>query len=157
MEANRPGRPEAAAVIWNWQEGDRPDAEGPPHGSRLRGVLQASIGASVGAGVFWFVSQTFGTVIFVIAATIAFAALVSPSGLYALIERAFAALGRGIARLLTWVLLPGIFYLFFVPFGLLFRRGQRDSMKRFFDPSADSYWSDRSAGVVASASRARQF
>ena len=57
---------------------------------------------------------------------------------------------RVVGRFLTWILLSWIFYGFFLPFGALFRRGRRDSMKRFYEPEALSYWSScepREAGL----------
>ena len=158
MREVRPGRPEAAAVIWNWREAA--PASGSPRSAaslRTRGALQAVAGATVGGLVLAFVSKTFGFVILGIASLILLSALLSPTGLYAAIDRGFAALGRGVGIVLTWLTLPVIFFLFFVPFGFLFRRGRRDSMRRFYEVSATSYWSDRSEGVVASSSRSRQF
>jgi len=82
-------------------------------------------------------------VILTIASIILLAALISPTGLFAGIERGFDALGHAASRLVTLVLLSAIFYSFFLPFGLLFRRGRRDSMKRFYEPEAHTYWSPR--------------
>jgi hypothetical protein len=41
------------------------------------------------------------------------------------------------------VLLVPLFVLFFLPFGLLARRGRRDRLGRFFDPDAPTYWKRR--------------
>ena len=87
------------------------------------------------------------------------AAMLSPLALFAAIERSFAALGRWVGKALQWTLLPAIFYGFFTPFALLFRRGRRDAMTRYFDADAKSYWSPHGErrGKTASASRERLY
>jgi len=89
------------------------------------------------------------------AALLGLAALLSPLGLFAAIERLLAAVGTRIQRALTWLLLPMIFFLFFVPFRRFFRRGRRDSMRRFYDPGAPSYWQPREASPARGAERYR--
>jgi len=154
----RAGRPEAAAAIWQWQA-VRGAAGGKAQGRvRLRGCLQALAGAAVGLLLYWLSgSRVIATVVLTIAGAIALAALISPGGAYAAIERAFAALGGAVGRAMAALLMPLVFYAVFVPFGLLFRRGRRDSMRRFFEPDAATYWSRRERGRTASASRRRQY
>ncbi len=66
--------------------------------------------------------------------------LLSPTGLYAALQRLFAATGRAAGRITTWLVMVPLFYLFFLPFGRLLRRGRRDRLKRSFDRAAGSYW-----------------
>ena len=75
-----------------------------------------------------------------VAAIILFSALVSPTGLYRGIQGLFATLGNATGRALTWLMLVPLFYLFFLPFGVLLRRGRRDRLKRYFEPDKESYW-----------------
>ena len=150
------GRAEAAASIWDWrgrESGAQPTE--PVRSVLIRVARQALVGATAGGLIFHFVSPAVGSIVLTIAAVILTSALLSPRGLFAAIEKLFASLGVGIGRAFTWILLPAIFYLFFVPFGVLFRRGQRDSMKRFYEPDADSYWSPRDD--VKAASHSRQY
>jgi len=157
MQPNQ-GRSEAAAVIWDWR--GRKSADGSmdrARAIRIRGTTQALVGATAGGLIFHFVSPTVGTIVLTISGVILASALLSPKGLFSAIERLFVSLGLGIGRVFTWILLPLIFYLVFLPFGLLLRRGRRDSMKRFYEPDADSYWSQRDGVTTASASRDRQY
>ena len=124
---------------------------------RLRGALQAAVGIAVGAVVLLYLSQPAGTIILSIASVVGLAALLSPHGLFAAFERATAALGRVIGRSVTWLLMFLIFYGIFVPFRLLFRRGHRDAMRRFYEPDAETYWETRELGRSASTLRERQF
>ena len=153
----RPGRAEAAAAIWDWRGERSQIPEAKPSRPRLRGTLQALAGAGIGALVFALLSRIAGTVVMSIATLILLSALLSPSGLYAGIERLFAALGRRVGTGLTWIVLPLIFYLIFLPFGTLFRSGRRDPMKRFYETDAESYWSPRRVGRSGSAFHTRQY
>ena len=152
------GKPEAAAVVWQWQSRLPPGPEADASSrSRRRGVLQAVGGGVVGLGVYQFLSATIGSVVLGIASVILLSALISPTGLYAGIERLFEALGRLTGSLLTWLLLVPLFYLFFLPFGKLMRRGRRDRLKRFLDPDTGSYWEPHEGPTAGSASHERQF
>lgn len=144
MTQARAGRPEAAAVIWSWRPaGPSPrPATGP---IRVRGAVQAAVGLAVAGGLAWLGRHTPAIVVASVASAIGLAAIASPLGVFAAIERAFAALAVRVGQALTWILLPVIFYLFFVPFGLLFRRGRRDAMRRYFDREAPTYWTTRGA------------
>ena len=146
MELQRTGgRPEAAAAIWSWQEEIAPRVEELPAKARLRGTLRALVAGVIGALLLLLWSRTVGAVVLGIAGVILASALFSPLGLYSTLERFFAALGRATGRALAWVLLPPIFYFFFLPFGRLLRRGQRDRMKRFYERETPSYWEPREA------------
>jgi hypothetical protein len=112
---------------------------------------------AVGAVLFAFWSRPIGTVVLVVGGTIGLSALASPTGLYAGIEGLFAALGRWTGRGLTWLLLVPLFYLFFLPFGLLLRRGRRDRLKRYFEQEAETYWEPHSGPTASSPWRTRQY
>ena len=150
------GRPEAAEVIWRWREqGVSASREQSPGRARIRGSVQALVGGGAATAIYLFWSQMIGTVVFCIAAVILFSALVSPKGLYRALEGLFAALGNFTGRALTWLMLVPLFYLFFLPFGLLLRRGSRDRMKRYFEPDRASYWEPHKA--FSAADHERQF
>lgn len=152
------GRPEAAAAIWNWRSREPPDAAVVPTGpARKRGALQALVGATAGALMLFFGARVLAGIIFTIASVTLVAAIVSPTGLYAGIERAFKALGHRVGLALTWLLMGILFYLLFLPFGLLFRRGTKDPMRRFYEAGTTTYWEGRTRGRSASGSRIRQY
>jgi hypothetical protein len=153
MEA---GRPEAAAAIWNWREDAQASAPS-ARSARWRGVLRGALVASVGLLLFAFWSTRVGAVVCIVAGVILFSALVSPTGLYAGVEGLFAALGKWTGQALTWIVMVPLFYLFFLPFGLLLRRGRRDRLKRYFESDAPSYWEPHEGPTASSASRVRQY
>jgi hypothetical protein len=152
----RVGNPKASAVIWRWRS-EEPEAEAAPSATsqRVRGTLQALVGAAFGlaSGLFW--SKTVAIVAFTAAGVVLFCALVSPNGLYALLHRLFEATGRVVGRAMTWIVMVPIFYLFFLPFGKLLRRGRRDRLRRYYEPDAATYWEPHM--VMKSSSRERQY
>ena len=62
-----------------------------------------------------------------------------------------------IGFVVSHVVLAVVYYLVLTPIGLATRLFGYDSMKRKFDPDADSYWIERSADVVDSKRYFRQF
>jgi hypothetical protein len=148
----RSGRPEAAAVVWEWNPASAAPSRRDARPVRRRGALQAAAGLAVAAGFAWLGHRAPAGVAAGIAGVIGVAALASPFGVYAAIERVFATLGRWVGGALAWIALPLIFYLFFAPFSVLFRRGRRDSMKRAFDAGAESYWTSRERRSATTAS-----
>ena len=137
----RVGNPKASAAIWRWRA-EEPKSEAAPSAAsmRVRGTLQALAGAAFGLAFHLFWSRTVAIVVFTAAAVVLLCALVSPNGLYALLHRLFEATGRVVGRAMTWIVMLPIFYLFFLPFGKLLRRGRRDRLHRFFEPEAETYW-----------------
>ena len=137
----REGNPKAAAAIWHWRA-EEPVSEARPSAAsvRLRGSLQALVGAAFGLASHLFWSKTVAIVAFTAAGLVLFCALASPHGLYALLRRLFEATGRVVGRAMTWIVMVPIFYLFFLPFGKLMRRGRRDRLHRYFDAEAETYW-----------------
>lgn len=156
----RPGRAEAAAAIWDWRAlraAKTGNAGALESQARTRGLLRGALVAVVGALVFVFWSRVAGSIALAFSGIVLTSALVSPTGLYAALERALESATRGLGLGLTWVFMSIIFYGVVTPFGLLFRRGSRDPMRRFYEPSAASYWSERTLGRSASKMRGRQF
>jgi hypothetical protein len=66
--------------------------------------------------------------------------MLSPKGLFAALEHMLGAVAGRLGRAIMWVSLVTVFCAFFVPFGALFRSGRRDTLKRFLEPDAESYW-----------------
>ncbi len=139
----RPGRPDAAAAIWRWQDGAMMDAARRVRAARRGALIRFVVASSAGA-LFFLLHRPIAAAAAGALGVLGLAlAIASPLGAYAALERAVATLGRLIGTLLTWLLLAPVFYLFFTPFGLLFRRGRRDPMKRALEPDAKTYWQRR--------------
>lgn len=85
------------------------------------------------------------------------AAMLSPFHVHPALQRVLRAFGRGVGRVVTWLLLVPLFYLVFTPFGLLARRGRRDPMARRLDRTVASYWEERPAESPGPEPYERQF
>ena len=152
------GRPEASALIWNRGELKAPGAAPPSAGRlRTRGVLQAAVGLTAGTLLWLYGPRVMAYVVLGIASLVMLSALLSPAGAFMALERMFGALGRPLGRATTWILLVPLFYLFFYPFGRLFRRGRRDLLRRYRDPETTTYWEPHEGKTAASGSLEKQF
>ncbi len=155
MQAMR-GRPEAAAAIWNpagrAQAAERARVER-LGSARRRGVVQAVVGLVVASLLFAYGATLIAKVVFAVTALLVLVSRASPLGAYAQIERGLAAFGRAVGTAMTWLLMVPVFYLIFLPFGLAFRRGASDRMRRRFDPEATTYWRRRDDGKSGSGGR----
>ncbi|HEY8428482.1 MAG TPA: hypothetical protein VIL20_08920 [Sandaracinaceae bacterium] len=137
----RPGRPEAAAAIWDWKRAD--DAPGRAASARRAARMRSAVAAAAGAALFYFERTSAAFVAWSLAGLTLALGLASPLGAHAAVDRLVARAGRLVGRAMTVLLLAPVFYLFFAPFGLLFRRGARDPLKRRFEPDATTYWKAR--------------
>ena len=151
------GLPEAAAVIWDplgtSASNDAEDTGRRLAATRRSGLLRALVAGAVAGGLIYFDFTGFGTAVAVFGGIVGLAALLSPGGLYAAILALFAWTGRMAGQAVGWLLLVPTFYLFFLPFGLVMRRGRRDGMRRFYEPEAATYWKDREERPVSSLER----
>ncbi len=139
-------RPEAERVAWTWKGRDdaaRNAEQARAAALRKKGLMQGAIGLVI-AGVFYGLGHpTLASVAGGLATLTAVLAIVSPTGAFAQLEVLLGKLGGVIGSVVTWLVMLPIFLFFFVPFGLLFRRGTNDKMMRVLDPNAKSYWRQR--------------
>lgn len=136
------GKPEAALVIS--PPVDRASIEAARVASLRRGgLVRALIGFTFAGVLFFFDRPIAASVALSISVLTAVLAITSPTKGYLALTRAVDRLGALIGTALTWLLLAPVFFLFFVPFGLLARRGKRDRIGRRFDRSAATYWITR--------------
>jgi len=152
MQQLEGGSPKASAAIWDWRAPKAQATGASDRSARLRGVIQGAVGGIVG-GVLWALGwHGVATAAFVVGGIVMASALVSPRGLYAAVQRLFEATGHAVGVGLSWLLLVPFFYLFFAPFGALFRRGRRDRLQRRYDSGAATYWEPHE-GMLASSGR----
>jgi hypothetical protein len=153
-----PGRAEAAQIIWDWKGTRARQASGHrARAVRLRGIGGGVVGGLIGLVLYHYVSVTVAMIAFGVAGLTSVAALVSPLGAYRWVEKAAGLLALAIGLILTWILLTPVYYGFFLPFSILFRRGDADQMKRRLDAAAPSYWIKRQDPPPGPAHYERQF
>jgi hypothetical protein len=156
-------------AIWNWPEADRSRARPDPAigAARKKGTLHALIGAAIGAVIFFVLPllvpggaghfRVLAVIAWSISGVILLTALISPGWAYAGLDRGIQVAAHAFGVVLTVGLMTPIFYLFFMPFRVLFRSGRRDRLMRAFPDKASTYWVDRSGEAFNPDSYQRQF
>ncbi len=159
-QQRRVGRPDAAATCFDWtpkQVVEEESAGSEAMNARKRGIRQSAITATLAAGLYYFISNDIGTVVFGVAGVLLVTSLLTPLSIYAGIEHFVAWIASRLEKGVTWLLMRLIFHLLFAPFGKLFRSGMRDSLKRTIEPERESYWNQRSSEPVTAESRKRLY
>lgn len=159
-QRRRVGRPEAAATCFDWtpqQLVEEESSGSEAMSARKRGIRQSAITATLAAGLYYFLSEDIGTIVFGVAGVLLVTSLLTPLSIYAGIERLVAWIAGRLEVGVTWLMMRLIFHLIFAPFRKLFRTGMRDPLKRFFEPELESYWNQRSPELVTAESRKRLY
>jgi hypothetical protein len=136
---------EPSAVIWSWrQEGDpgarARAAAAAAVAARGRGLLGAAIGLAVAAVVHHF-RPTAGFVVGGITLLFLLVALAAPLTLYPKVTGLLDRFAHAVGTAFTWLLMTLLYYLFFLPVGLLLRAGHKLAITTRFDRGLPSYWS----------------
>ena len=148
----------AAPLDWGWGDVKVAAAPAPtPRQIRIRGSVQFLVGATVATLFYLFGPTAVAYAVYAFSTLILISALSSPTGLYAGFDRLFRWTGVVVGRVLTWMLMVPLFYGVFLPFGVLFRRGSRDRLRRRMQPDAATYWEPHQGITAASASHTRQY
>lgn len=127
-------------MVWTWRV-PRADARvSEAAAARRAGLLRAAVGLVVGAVVWAIWRTSFGAVIVGVSVVVGLLALLSPLGAYRVLDRAIAWLGRTIGSAVTWGLMPIVYFLLFLPVGLLLRARGRLRLQGGPDKALASYW-----------------
>ncbi len=150
------GHQSPETVAWPWRQ--RAAAEAPSAAPiRTRATLQTVVAWAIAGVLYAFGHGLAAALVGVISSLAWVVALISPQGAWAILGSAMAGLARAVASALGWLMLIPLFYLFFLPFGLLFRRGSKDPMRRNLDKGAASYWIERQPVSDRITARKRMF
>lgn len=133
-----------SAVVWQWRRDPAAEAQakaGAARGARVRGAIQGAVGFLVALLVAFVLHRTtFATVIASIAGLVTLVALISPLGGFKWLTGLVEKLGRAIGLIVTWILMPLIFFLFFLPVGLFLRARGKTGITRGAEPKLSTYW-----------------
>jgi hypothetical protein len=131
---------EPSAVIWDWRRVDDRQARGREAiAARKRGLLGGVIGLAAAAVIHHF-RPTAGFVVGGIALLFLGIALASPLALYPRLMRLFDLFAHAVGTAVTWVLMTVLYYLFFLPAGLLLRATHKLAITTGFDRRLPTYW-----------------
>jgi hypothetical protein len=154
-------RPEASAVAWRWRDraaGATEDRAREARALRIRGLVGGGIGLGV-AALLHFVGhkETAAMVVGGIALLLALLALVAPLTLFKQVSHALEVFARGVASVVTWVLMAILFYVVFLPVGLVLRSGKKLAITKGADPRLPTYWTRTEERETPLESYRRQF
>lgn len=152
---------QASSIAWNWR--DRSSGAAAARGreaaaNRRRGVIGGAVGLAVAALVyFYFHRPVAAAVIAAIALVIALLALASPLGAYKGLTRVLDRFAHAVGATVTWVLMTVLFYLVFLPVGLVLRSRGRLGITRGPDRRLPTYWKSTAERVRTPESYRKQF
>lgn len=137
-------RAQASAVAWNWRDraaGNAAALVREASANRTKGLIGGAVGLAVAALLYFvFHRETMGSVVTGIAIAFALLALISPLGLYKGVLRALDRFAHAVGATVTWVLMTVLFYLVFLPAGLVLRARGKLHVSRGADRGLPTYW-----------------
>lgn len=150
---------EAAAVSWRWHPGEEPeDARAQEAAAaRRRGALGGLLGLLVAGAALLFHRPTMAAVVASLALLTTLVALASPLFLYRGLMAGLNVFAHGVGTAMTWMLMTLLFYLLFLPMGLLLRAAGKLDMKSFADPRVPTYWTPTAERARGADSYRKQF
>lgn len=159
MDSTAPTTP--SAVVWDWRRnaaGPGVDRAGEAAAARRRGAIGGLVGLSIAAAVwFLFDRPVAAAVIAGIAVALTLIAFLAPLTLYRKISRGLEVFAHWVGSGVTWVLMTLLYYLLFLPVGLVLRARHRLGITRSADRNAPTYWTDTEARPRTPETYRRQF
>jgi hypothetical protein len=143
-DASNPTRPDASAVAWNWRDRASKATDSlarEARSLRIRGVVGGAVGLAF-AALLYFVGHKVRTAEAVagIAIVLALLALAAPLTAFKTVNRVLEVFARGVATGVTWVLMTVLFYVVFLPIGLVLRARNKLGITKGADRRLSSYW-----------------
>jgi hypothetical protein len=136
-----------AAPVWDWRRMETAGGASVERRAREAAAArrQGAIGAAVGlvvAAALAFLLHRRGpaAVVAALSVLVALVALAAPLTLYRRLRDGLDVLGHWVATAVTWVLMTVLFFLLFLPVGLVMRATGKLTFTRFADPSLGTYW-----------------
>jgi len=137
-------RAEAASVAWSWRDraaGNAAALAREAVANRRKGLIGGAVGMAVAALFHFVFHRTLAAeVIAAIAILVVLLALASPLGLYKGLTRALDVFAHAVGTAITWVLMTVLFYLVFLPAGLILRGRKKLGITRGADRTLPTYW-----------------
>jgi len=139
-------RAQASSIAWNWR--DRAAANEAAlareaAANRTKGLIGGAVGLAVAALLYFVLHrEKMGAVVAGIAVCFALLAVASPLGAYKGVLKALDRFAHFVGAAVTWVLMTVLFYLVFLPAGLVLRARGRLHISRGAERGLGTYWID---------------
>ena len=150
----------ASSAAWSWRDRAAANEQARAReakAQRRKGLIGAVIGLAVAALLNYWDRPVAALVIAGIAIAIALIAVVSPLGLFKTLSRGLDQFAHAVGSGVTWVLMPILFYLVFLPVGLFLRARGRLAISRRADRRLPTYWTSTAERARTSESYRQQF
>lgn len=154
-----PERMDPSAVAWDWRRaGDRNDQDESIRNAaaRRRGVIGGLVGLAIAAAVYFFWRPGVAALIAGISLALALLAVAAPPA-YRKVAGLLDRFGHAVGMAVTWVLMTLLYWLLFLPVGLLLRARGRLAVTTHPDRRLPSYWSSTEGRPWTAESYRKQF
>jgi hypothetical protein len=149
------GGRDAASAIWDWRRRPGDGAAEAARRLRRRGLVQGLVGLAAAAAIGLLWRPRLGWIVGGVAVAVTLLAVAWPAA-YARLATLLERFGHGVGLVVTWLLLPLLYLLLFLPLGLVLRARRRLRLTRRPDPRLASYWRPAAEARPAEAYR-KQF
>lgn len=137
-------RAEASSIAWDWRDRAAGETEARAReaaANRRKGLIGGTVGLAAAAlAYFYFHRPVAAAVIAAVAVLILLLAMMSPLGLYKGLTRALDRFAHAVGSAVTWVLMTVLFYLVFLPIGLVLRGRGKLAISKSADRRLPTYW-----------------
>jgi hypothetical protein len=147
-----------SSLVWNWRAAAAGDTREEAAAARRQGAIGGGVGLAVAAVLAFLLHRTgLATAVAAAALAVAVLALAAPLTLYRRLRGALDRLAKWVGIAVTWLLMTVLFYLLFLPVGLILRATGKLTFTRFADPALETYWTATEGGVHTAESYRKQF
>jgi len=158
-----PQNQDPSAVVWDWNRTATGDDQNEAKrnaaaniAARRRGVIGGIIGLLIAAVVYQFWRPGLAYVIAGISLTLALLAVVAPPA-YRKVAGLLDRFGHAVGMAVTWLLMTLLYYILFLPVGLLLRMRGKLAVTRHPDRRLASYWISTEGKAWTAESYRKQF
>ncbi len=158
---------QASSLVWKWRpatasatgdEADRQARTSLASAARRQGAIGGAIGLTAAAALAFLLHRPgLATVVAAVSLLVALLALAAPLTFYPRLRRVLDRFGHAVGTALTWLLMTVLFYLLFLPVGLVLRAMGKLDFTRFADPALASYWTSTEGRAPTAESYRKQF
>ncbi len=147
-----------SSLVWNWRAADAGGARKEAAAARRQGAIGGAVGLAAAAALGLLLHRTgLAVAVAAVAVAVALLALAAPLTLYRRLRGALDRLGSWVGAAVTWLLMTVLFYLLFLPVGLILRATGKLAFTRFADPALETYWTKTEGHVPTAESYRKQF
>ncbi len=154
-----PERMDPSAVAWDWRHAAdttiKDDAKANA-AARKRGVIGGLVGLLIATAAYFFWRPGVAWVIAGISLSLALLAVAAPPA-YRKVAGLLDRFGHAVGMAVTWVLMTLLYWLLFLPVGLLLRARKRLAVTTHPDRRLPSYWASTEGKPWTAESYRKQF